>query len=195
VADLRAEGGAGPVRWTAPTGQSRIGFLLHTFWHDVEGTTTSLEAVVDSAGGDPLVDGRIRVSVEAAALDTGINRRDRKMREEHLEVADHPLIQFQSTEAPRPMTSKSRSGGGAPFVEMIGDLTIHGVTHRITVPVEAEMVPDGWIMKARLLVKMSDYQISDPSIFLNKVQDEVGVYFEIRLTRDAGWPANPSRSE
>jgi polyisoprenoid-binding protein YceI len=176
----------GPARWSSPPGGSRVGFLLHTFWHGVEGTTSSVQATMQSAGGDPLIDGVVHVFVEAATLDTGNKRRDRKMRDQHLEVADHPGIEFRSTQPPRHMTPGARPAGGAPFVQVTGDLSLHGVTRPVVVAVEAEERGRGWLMRIRLSLRMSDHGITDPSILLNRVEDEVDIYMEIRLEREGG---------
>jgi polyisoprenoid-binding protein YceI len=178
-------------RWVAPEGGSRVGFLLHTFWRGVEGTTTLVDAVMESATGDPLADGTVRVIVGAAALETGVARRDRKMREEHLEVGKYLSIRFVSTAPPRELALRGpgRVDGDVPqFLEVTGDLTLHGVTRRVTARVEAERADDGWIMKGRLTVWLSQYGIADPSSFFNKVRDDVDIYFEIRFVPD---PAPP----
>ncbi len=175
------------ARWVAPEGESRIGFLLHTFWQGVEATTTLIDVVMESETGDPLADGRVLVSVAAAALETGVARRDRKMREEHLEVGKFPSIDFRTVTPPREMALRGpgRVEGEVPrFLEVTGDLTLHGVTRRVTARVEAEPADDGWLMKGRLRIWLSQYGIPDPSSFFNRVRDDVDIYFEIRLVRE-----------
>jgi polyisoprenoid-binding protein YceI len=179
-AAVAAAEAAGARRWTAVEGEA--GFVLHTFWHDVEGTTRGVKAELTSASGDPLADGVVKVVVDAASLETGIGRRDRKMREEHLETATYPTIEFHSTSPPGGRTS---AGEGKRF-EVAGDLTLHGVTKPVTAPVEAKAAGEGWEFSGRLTIKMSDYQIANPSIALNKVRDEVEIHFRIRLERAKG---------
>lgn len=170
-------------RWTAAEGEA--GFVLHTFWHDVEGTTRGVKAELTSASGDPLADGVVKVVVDAASLETGIGRRDRKMREEHLETATYPTIEFHSTSPP---TGRAGAGAGTRF-EVAGDLTLHGVRKPVTAPVEARAAGDGWEFSGRLTIKMSDYGISNPSIALNKARDEVEIHFRIRLEPAKGQAA------
>ncbi len=193
---VRAATTAAGARLVAADGAARAGFVLHTFWHDVEGTTASVAARLDSASGSVLIDGEVTVCVEAATLDTGIGRRDRKMREEHLEVEKYPRLEFRSTAAPRPSAAQEPRAGAAegegaedaaPPARLVveGDLTLHGVTRRVSVPVEARALPDGWAMKGAIVVRLTDYGIPDPSIALNKVRDEVDVHFDIRFSRAA----------
>jgi polyisoprenoid-binding protein YceI len=193
LAGTAASDAVAAARWVAPEGRSRIGFLLHTFWYGVEGTTTFLDAVMESATGDPLADGVVRVTMEAAALETGVARRDRRMREEHLEVGRYLSIQFLTVAPPRELALRGpgRIDGEAPrFLEVTGDLTLHGVTRRVTARVEAERADDGWLMKGRLTIWLSRYGIPDPSRFFNRVRDDVDIYFEIRLVREPEIPGS-----
>lgn len=169
---LAASAGEAGARWEA--GSGRATFVLHTFWHDVEGSTTRVTGNLVSAGGDPLSDGVVSVSVEAATLDTANAKRDRNMREEFLETAKYPTLVFHSTAPP------VKKGGS---VTVDGDLTIHGVTRKVHVDVEAKPVEGEWTMKTAFNVRLSDHKIPDPSVALNKVYDEVNVGLEIRFRK------------
>jgi len=178
-----AGAGAAPAgrSWSADPDLSHVEFVLHTFWHDVTGTTSALTATLVSTGGDPLVDGTVAVSVETATLVTGIGRRDRKMREEHLEAQRFPRLEFRSTEPPKLETRAPDGARDSSHVIVAGDLTLHGVTRRVAVPVEATSMAGGWLMKGVAVVKLSDYGVPDPSIALNRARDEVEIRFEIRF--------------
>jgi polyisoprenoid-binding protein YceI len=166
--------------WISPDGASRAGFRLDTFWHGVEGTTSTLSARVISPGGNPLVDGQVEVAIDAASLVTGSRRRDRKMREDYLETGRYPSIRFVSRSNPRKIIESVDS----VFVEVHGDLTLHGVTQKTTAQVEALRQADGWMMKSHFVVRLSEFQIKNPGTFLNKVDDEVDIYFEIQLVTE-----------
>jgi len=180
----RAAGAA--VHFKAEPASSRVEFVLHTFWHDVTGATSAIESTLTSEGGDPTTDGVVFVSVEAGKIETGNKRRDAKMRERHLEVEKYPRLEFRSTAPPRPDDSGEKSENGAARLLVRGDLTIHGVTREISLPVEAVAEAGGWRMTGSALVKMSDYGVPDPSIALNRVRDEVEIRFDIRFAREKG---------
>jgi len=202
-------------RWACGAGECRAGFVLHTFWHDVEGSTPAVTALLESASGDPLADGVVSVKVEAASLGTGIEKRDRKMREVHLETAGHPLIEFRSTAPPIPLggsSAGSATGSGGAAVEPVtgggsrspaagsghardaeragalhrieirGELNLHGVVKALSLPIELSADGEGWVASGRFKVLLSDFGIPDPSVLLNKVDNEVDAWFEIRLT-------------
>lgn len=68
----------------------------------------------------------IDVTVEAASLDTQNETRDNVLRsDDFFDATRYPTLTFRSS------TVRETTGGG---LEVTGDLTIHGVTHRITVP-------------------------------------------------------------
>jgi len=187
LATVVALGTGAPARaealsWSSAPAASRVGFLLHTFWHGVEGTTTAVTATMTSDSGDPLADGHVVVRVDAASLSTGINRRDAKMRDVYLETAKHPEISFLSTSPPRKALEEQSPEAGAVWVAVEGDFTLHGITRPLTANVEALREGDGWMMKAHFSVLLSEFGIADPSILLNKVDDAVDVYFEIKLS-------------
>jgi len=174
-------GAAAANSWSADPEASHVEFVLHTFWHDVHGTSAALEATLDSASGDPLADGVVSVSVQAATLLTGNDRRDRKMREEHLEVGKFPLLEFRSTAPPRRSEAPAEGAAGTARLTVDGDLTIHGVTRKVSVLVEALAAGGAWVMKGALVVKLTDFGVPDPSIALNKVKDDLDLGFEIRF--------------
>jgi polyisoprenoid-binding protein YceI len=71
---------------------------------------------------------KIDVNVEAASLDTRAPGRDKVLRsDDFFDVEKYPTLSFRSTKV-------SSTGKDAYDVE--GDLTIHGVTKRITIPVK-----------------------------------------------------------
>jgi polyisoprenoid-binding protein YceI len=71
---------------------------------------------------------KIEVTVQAASLDTRNWVRDRELRsDDFFDVEKYPTLSFRSTE----VTATDRE-----TYNVSGDLTIHGVTRRITVPVK-----------------------------------------------------------
>jgi polyisoprenoid-binding protein YceI len=70
---------------------------------------------------------RVQVTVQAASIDTRIEGRDRVLRsDDFFDTGRYPTLTFVST------TVSAKAGG---LMEVTGDLTIHGVTRHITIPV------------------------------------------------------------
>jgi polyisoprenoid-binding protein YceI len=71
---------------------------------------------------------RIDVTVQSASLDTRVANRDRVLRsDDFFDVEKFPTLSFRST---------SVTGAGTETYSVEGDLTIHGVTKHITVPIK-----------------------------------------------------------
>ena len=182
---------AAPARLEIDPGGSEVGFLLHTTWHDVEGKTSKISGAITSDSGDIFTDGRISVEIEAAGLDTGNSRRDRVMKESHLETAKYPRISFVST-APPTVKSGAPGAGGTPHeisFSVRGDLTIHGTKRDVTLPIKGRREGEVWIFSGDLPVRLSEHGIADPSIAFSRVQDEVTV--TLRLKTKPLAPARP----
>jgi polyisoprenoid-binding protein YceI len=183
VAASAAPLAAASVRLEIDPAGSEVGFLLDTTFHTVEGRTKAVTGSVSSDSGDIFTDGRVSVEIEAGKLETGNGSRDKKMRETCLETGKHPKITFSSTAKPAIVSAAKDSAGGYKEVKVTvpGDLTIHGVKRAVSLPVEARHDATGWVITGKLPVKLSDYSIPDPSIFFNKVKDEVTVTFSVRV--------------
>jgi polyisoprenoid-binding protein YceI len=71
---------------------------------------------------------RVEVTVQAASIDTREQGRDKVLRsDDFFDVEKYPTLSFQSTSA----VAKAPDA-----LDVTGDLTIHGTTHRITIPVK-----------------------------------------------------------
>lgn len=106
---------------------SGAGFAVtHMTVSKVRGTFNSISgtAEVDEAN---LAASSIRVVIDAASIDTGVERRDEHLRSgDFLDAESHPEITFQST---------SMEAIGDTELEVTGDLTIRGNTRQVTFPV------------------------------------------------------------
>ena len=70
----------------------------------------------------------VEVEIDTASLDSGVEYRDNHLKSvDFLEVEKYPLITFKSTRV-EPID--------AAHAKVIGDLTLHGVTHEVTLDTE-----------------------------------------------------------
>jgi len=80
----------------------------------------------------------LNASIEANSVDTRVERRDNDLRSPNfLDVQKYPTITFQSKQA---------KADGAGKLQVIGDLTIHGVTKEVVLDVDGPSAPikDPW---------------------------------------------------
>ena len=114
----------------------------------------------------------VTVHIEAASIDTGISKRDDHLREALFNVAQYPEITFKS----RRVTHT-----GANSAEIVGDLTMHGVTREITLNVQL-LSSDGsrWrVTTAPLRRSQFGLLFSKSAEMVSGIADEVAVDIEI----------------
>ena len=80
----------------------------------------------------------VDVSIDASSVDTRVQMRDNDLRSPNfLDVQKYPTITFKS---------KQSKSAGAGKLQLVGDLTIHGVTKEVTLDVDGPSAPikDPW---------------------------------------------------
>ena len=125
------------------------------------------------------VDGSVRVDL--AALRTGIDLRDRHLRERYLEVGRGDGFSYAvlsslrlDLEADPDLAAKGR---------FAADLLVHGETRRISGEVEIRPTADGVELDVDFPIRISDFGIRRPRHLGVGVRDEVQVEVALRLTR------------
>lgn len=124
-----------PGVWPIDHAHSRIEFVArHLMVTKVRGHFTEFDGSIEVAPN--LLDSKVTATVQLASVDTGDQRRDDHLRtSDFFEVDKYPTMEFKST-------GIKEDGGD---YKMLGDLTIHGVTHPVEFDVEINGVtPDPW---------------------------------------------------
>jgi polyisoprenoid-binding protein YceI len=116
--------------YTLDPTHTRIGFVArHAMVTKVRGSFNEFEGTAVVDGTNP-ADSSVRVTIDAASIDTRNAQRDEHLRtNDFLALEQYPQITFVSTDI--------RQVDETTF-EVSGDLTIKDVTNRITVPFEFE---------------------------------------------------------
>ena len=150
--------------------------------HDIGVKSFSGRVVIPQAGAGG---GSLEMEVDAGSLvvlDKEPSEEDKKkifdsMHREVLESAKHPKITFKSVS----VSDVKRTGNDAYNLVVNGDLTLHGVTKRIAVPVAATVTPQDLRATGKYTLKQTDYGIKPYSAAGGtvKVKDEVIVNFSI----------------
>ena len=106
---------------------TQVTFLLPATGHDVEGRLylQSGEIAFDPATGAAW--GEIRI--DAVRAETGSKKRDKKMHAKVLESARFPSIVF----VPERLEGELAASGSSDVV-LVGNVTIHGAAHTLTLP-------------------------------------------------------------
>lgn len=154
--------------WTVASG-SEAGYRVRE-------KLAALPAKSDAVGRTPAVTGSVRVersggSLRAAEarfeadltrLTSDESRRDNRIRTDGLQTSRFPTATFVST-GPIALPAETASGQ-AVTVSAEGDLTIHGVTKRVTIPIDVRVAGTKGELVGSLGFPMSDFDIDPPNI-------------------------------
>lgn len=148
-----------------------VGFVADARLHDFEGRTTAVSGRIMSSEFQDAIG---CVAIAAKSLDTGIGLRNRLMREDHLHVEQFPEIQFILTRVSDIQGEASTVG-----LTLQGDLTLHGITRRMSIPATLSGVDGKLQVEGGTVLKMSDFNIARPAFLFITVKDEVQVWFRV----------------
>jgi polyisoprenoid-binding protein YceI len=106
----------------------------------------------------------ISVAVDMTTLVSDDDRRDNSIRTRGLETSSFPTATFELAEPIK--IGKTPKAGDTFHVDAVGDLTLHGVTKRLTIPIQAKWTGKEIEVVAGFDVALADYDIDPPTGFL-----------------------------
>jgi polyisoprenoid-binding protein YceI len=112
------------MNWAIDANHSSVTFTIRHMMSKVRGQMNVKEGWIE-VDNDNLSTAKVKVVLDAATLNTGVEMRDNHLRsaDGNFDVANYPTITFRS---------KRVEGKDASNFKVIGDLTIHGVTKEVT---------------------------------------------------------------
>ena len=125
---------------------------------------------------DDVAKSTVEAEIDVASLSTGIKKRDdHVLSDEMLGAAKYPTITFKSTKV---------VPGGKGRAKVHGDLTIHGVTKSVTIPIQARWSAGAIEAAGSITFPFSDFGMTAPSIggFVT-VQDHATMEFDLHFVR------------
>jgi polyisoprenoid-binding protein YceI len=99
-----------------------------------------LSGKIDGDPQNPVADGHAEIVLDAKSYHSDDPRRDLRVTRDSLEAARYPTITFVSTRIENLVWEVPGSDATATVV---GNLTMHGVTRELRVPIDAILSPDG----------------------------------------------------
>jgi polyisoprenoid-binding protein YceI len=114
--------------WTVDKAHSSVGFKVRHMMANTTGNFRDFDAVINVDRAN-LKNSTVEFTIQAASIDTASENRDKHLRSaDFFDTEKFPTITFKSTSiAP----SKTKD-----LYNVTGDFTMHGVTKRITLPVQ-----------------------------------------------------------
>ncbi|HYU33826.1 MAG TPA: YceI family protein [Thermoanaerobaculia bacterium] len=118
---------AAPVTYKVDADHSGVNFSIRHFVTNVGGRFKDFDGTIQQDRDNP-AGSKVEFTVQATSIDTDNDDRDKHLRSsDFFDVEKFPTLTFTSTQV---------KAQDKDTLEVTGDLTIHGVTKRITIPVD-----------------------------------------------------------
>ncbi len=132
-----------------------VTFVIKNFGLNTSGSVKGLKGTIKWDAANPSAS-QISASVDVSTLNTGIDMRDKDLKEEkYFDLPKYPTINFVST---------AISGNN-----ITGNLTLKGVTKSITFPFTVTPSGSGYLFEGNFSINRRDYNVGGGSMVLNDV--------------------------
>jgi len=150
---------------------------------DAVGRTSAVTGTVTlKREGDAVTASDARFTADLTQLRSDENRRDNRIRTVGLQTAQFPSATFVSA-APISVPANAVAGEVAT-VQASGDLTIHGVTKKVTIPLEVKANGSQVEVSGSLTFPWADFGMTAPNVGgIVTVESDPTLEFKILLTR------------
>ena len=114
--------------WTVDKAHSSVAFKVRHMMANTTGNFRDFDAVINVDRAN-LKNSNVQFTIQTTSIDTDSENRDKHLRSaDFFDVEKFPTITFKSTSIAK--------GKGKDLYNVTGDFTMHGVTKRITLPVQ-----------------------------------------------------------
>ena len=161
--------------------RSTIGFTVHQFLGTTHGKFTKFDGKIDIDREHP-EKSSVTAKIDVRSIDTGVVKRDNHLRSpEFFNIAKFPEMTFKS----RSVRQTGQQSG-----DILGDLTMHGISQPITLHVELLSAISGDTKETRWTVtteplKRSDFKLmfSQGTEAISGISQTVAITIEIEASR------------
>ena len=124
----------------------------------------------------------VDMTADLTTLQSDSDRRDGQLRSQALETGEFPTATFTLTEPIELETVPA--DGEVVSATATGDLTIHGVTKSVQIPIEAQVSGDVVTVTGSTEIVFADYGMDRPSSFMVlSIADRGTMEFQLQLTK------------
>ncbi len=157
-----------------------------SFPNDAVGIGEAVEGVLVIRSDGSVDSSRSRIALDLSTFSSDQDRRDRFIRDRVFEVDQHPTAVFvPTTTIGSPFPDDPEAGLPIVGFQLVGDMTVHGVTQEITWDVLATYDDDGVVEgKAQTSFSFSTFDLMQPEFpFLLSVEDEIRLEIDFKARR------------
>ena len=154
--------------------------------NDAIGTTKQVEGTIVFAADGSIDSAQSKITVDMASLVSDSNRRDGYVRSNTLETNKYPTAELVVKSTPGLLWPLPSSGEVA--FQIVGDMTIHGVTKELTWQATAQAGDGGSVTgKAKTNFTFDTFDMEIPSVFVVlSVVDDVRLEIDFEATVSGG---------
>jgi polyisoprenoid-binding protein YceI len=122
----------------------------------------------------------VEITADLTSLKSDDNRRDGQLQRQALETARFPQATFKLTS---PIQLATAPGDGqAITATATGELTLHGVTKSVQIPIEARLSGDVVTVVGNLEIQFADYSVDQPTSFaVLSIEDHGTMEFQLHF--------------
>ena len=182
---------AAAVRYgVAPSGNAaryrvREQLMQHDLPNDAVGETQQITGGITLDADGAIVPAQSRIVVQVGQLTSDQNRRDGYVRRRILQTDSFPTVEFVPTSYRGITAAQARTATGPVTFDLVGDLTVHGVTHPTTWHVTAKRDGDRITGNAATHFTFEDFGLAQPRLpFILSVADTIALEYDFALVRD-----------
>lgn len=159
--------------------------MQHDLPNDAVGETQQVSGGITLDNSGALVPSASRVIVQTGQLTSDQSRRDGYVRRRLLVTDSFPTVEFVPTGFRGLTAAAAKSGTGPATFDVIGDLTVRGVTHPTTWRVTAKRDGDSITGNAATHFTFADFGLTQPRLpFILSVADTIALEYDFTLVRD-----------
>lgn len=155
-----------------------VKFISDAPLEDFEGVTDYIDGYMYLKSLTELTDNQLYFEVDLTTLDTGIDLRNRHMRENYLETDKYRFTFFEGK-----IDKLTETSQGNYEVEVSGKMFIHGVTKDITVTGKLNQIDKGFRVESDFSVALSDYEIDIPQLMFMKIDENMKLQLKFYLEK------------
>ena len=122
----------------------------------------------------------VQINADLTSLKSDDNRRDGQLQRQALETARFPQATFKLTSPIQ--LSAAPADGRTITATATGELTLHGVTKTVQVPIEARLSGDVVTVVGSLEIQFADYSVEQPTSFaVLSIEDHGTMEFQLHF--------------
>lgn len=158
------------------TKDNMVKFISDAPIENFEGVTDNIDGYLYWKSVDDLTDNQLYFEVDLTTIDTGIELRNRHMRDNYLETDKYRYTFFEGK-----IDELTKVSENEYDVSVSGKLFIHGITNEISTNGKIIRNADELNIQTEFTVALSDYNIDIPQIMFMKIDENMQLHLNFYL--------------